>query len=251
MAAAARRSRSAFMARLRSLILPAMSSFFLCMLALLSSLPLWSFVMLRAHMSPLLDRPLLSCIVTLMSRRLAAVATSMLGVLAAHDLAYRMVYVDAHARAHALEHSGHAWLSLVPLLTVSASAVLLLALMVASRRLPGGFSRALLVSLSVGSFVALETLERLVHGSYHGLVDPASLVAGSALSAAFAYAASLLLPAAERLIGRILSSPSALPALRRPSVSLRLPAHVSSPVLGGLFVSSMSWRGPPSALAEV
>lgn len=54
--------------------------------------------------------------VTLMRRSIAAVPAAVIGMLAAHSLAYRLVAPDGMHRHDLLELTGHGWTSLTPLL---------------------------------------------------------------------------------------------------------------------------------------
>lgn len=151
-----------------------------------------------------------------MRQRLAWLSTAPLmfaGLIAGHQLAYRLVYSDAHARADALDRSGHAYLGYVPLaLTVSLGLLLAgLALQTAAeyrgeRRLA---LSPLIVLLPPIAFVVQEFAERIAHTGHVPwtvVVQPAFLL-GVAFQLPFALAALLigwLLDSAARAVGRAL-----------------------------------------------
>ncbi len=173
----------------------------------------------------------------------------MLGVLASHDLSYRVAYADAHVRAHVLEHSGHGWLSAAPLMASASFGVLILALLGSAAQRSGRYPREMLVALSVAAFVALEFAERALSGSHHGLFDLNTLLVGSALSAAFAYAASVLLPQVEEAARRSLAPLSGLQQASRVDV---LPVVLYGDFFArfeGRLVAANPTRGPPAVTA--
>ena len=112
-----------------------------------------------------------------MRRHLAwplAVPFSVLGVLAAHWLAYRLVVPDSHARGHVLAATGHGYLSYAPLIVGVSLALILLGFGHAIvRELRGGASGARAPAWLVGllpplAFVLQEYLERYAQ---HGWVE--------------------------------------------------------------------------------
>ena len=154
-----------------------------------------------------------------MRQRLAWLSTAPLmfaGLIAGHQLAYRLVYTDAHARADALAHSGHAYFAYLPFALSVCLGVLLagLALQAAagfraeSRR---ALASPLIVLLPPVAFVVQEVAERIVHTGqvpWTVAVQPAFLL-GLAFQLPFALAALLIawaLDSAARAVGRALST---------------------------------------------
>jgi low temperature requirement protein LtrA len=137
------------------------------------------------------------------------------GLIAGHQLAYRLVYSDAHARADALARSGHAYFGYVPLaLTVSLGVLVAgLALQTAAGlrgETPHPMGSPLIVLLPPIAFVVQEFAERIVHTGqvpWTVVVQPALLL-GLAFQLPFALAALLIawaLDSAARAVGRALS----------------------------------------------
>ncbi len=144
---------------------------------------------------------------------LVATPLMLAGSEAAHVLAYRLVYPEAHVRVLALALTGHGYLSRVPLILGAGVAVAFLSLLVATfdaargrrvRALPA-WAFAVLPPLA---FVVQEVLELSLHTGALGwrAVLAPTFLPGVALQAPFALAAyvaaRLLLRAAER-IGRM------------------------------------------------
>ena len=191
-----------------------------------------------------------------MRQRLAWLSTAPLmmgGLLAGHALGYRLAIPDAHARADALAHSGHGYLSYAPLALTVCLGVLVVAValraLAAFRGEPSrpSASRAI-VLLPLVAFVVMEYVERLVHSGHAPLttaLQPSFLV-GLALQLPFALAALLLAWALDFVAQAV---GLALAATRpRPLVSLFVPAPVRvppAPRLAGL-ARGYGERAPPS-----
>jgi hypothetical protein len=137
------------------------------------------------------------------------------GLIAGHQLAYRLVYSDAHARADALARSGHAYFGYVPLaLTVSLGVLVASLVLQTGAGLRGEHRRPLasplIVLLPPIAFVVQEFAERIVHTGqvpWMIIVQPAFLL-GLAFQLPFALAALLIawvLDSAARAVGRALS----------------------------------------------
>ncbi|HET8893213.1 MAG TPA: hypothetical protein VFM96_03850 [Gaiellaceae bacterium] len=184
---------------------------------------------------------------------LVATPLMLAGSEAAHVLAYRFVYPQAHVRVLALATSGHGYLSRVPLVLGAAVAIALVSLLVASfdaargrtvRALPAA-AFALLPPLA---FVVQEVLELSLHTGtfgWHAVLAP-TFLPGIALQAPFAVAAyvaaRLLLRAAERL-GRLF-------ALRhRPAFVELVFTPAAAPARSRLSSHRFASRGPPLAAA--
>ena len=150
-----------------------------------------------------------------MRQRLAWLSTAPLmfaGLIAGHQLAYRLVYTDAHARADAMASSGHAYFGFLPLALSVSFGVLLAGL---ALQAISGFRREhrraatspLIVLLPPIAFVVQEFTERLLHTGqvpWTVVVQPAFLL-GLAFQLPFALAALIvawLLDSAARAVGR-------------------------------------------------
>jgi len=161
-----------------------------------------------------------------MRMRLAALsAWSGLAVLVAHDMAYRFVHVDSHARAHALEASGHAWYAVLApglaMLLLTAFFSTFLASRVSSRRVSDSLASRLLFVASAASFLGIELIERIVHiGSLSGAAHNIFSLAGVAPFLVGLALLSLLVPAfrvAARFVERLAAGRQSLaPALLPP-----------------------------------
>jgi hypothetical protein len=138
------------------------------------------------------------------------------GLIAGHQLAYRLAYSDAHARADAFAHSGHAYLGYVPLaLSVSLGVLVAGLALQATAGFRGEPRRAvtspMIVLLPPIAFVAQEFSERFAHNGHMPwtvVVQPAFLL-GLALQLPFALAALLIawaLDSAARAVGRALGN---------------------------------------------
>jgi hypothetical protein len=175
------------------------------------------------------------------------------GLIAGHQLAYRLVYSDAHARADALARSGHAYFGFVPLALLVSLGVLLAGLALqAAAGFRGEPRRAikspLIVLLPPIAFVAQEFTERLVHTGHVPwtvVVQPAFLL-GLALQLPFALGALLIawaLDSAARAVGQ------ALGRQPLPRFELFVPGPVrvvAAPRLAGL-ARGYGERAPPFA----
>jgi hypothetical protein len=184
--------------------------------------------------------------------RLSAFPLLVLGTLAAHGAAYRLVEPDAHERAAVLAGSGHAYLDQAAFVLAAAVALLLAGL--ATRFADGlrhrrtvaapGWALAIVPPLA---FVLQEHLERILSSS--GLspgLEPAFLV-GLALQLPFALAALLVartLSDAAEALGHALASVRPPHAAGRPA-SVAAPARLALPHSRPAGRGS-SERGPPS-----
>jgi hypothetical protein len=191
-----------------------------------------------------------------MRRHLAwplAAPLSVLGVLAAHALAYRLVVPDAHEREHLLASTGHGYLSYAPLFVGVSLALIVLGFGRAIVRefrgaAAGAGAPAWLVGLVPPlAFVVQELLERyLQHGwiEWSAVLEP-TFVVGLALQAPFALAAALatvLLSRAAREVAGILAR-RPTPAPRR-ALPVFLPSHPDLPRVPILAVG-YAGRAPP------
>ena len=148
---------------------------------------------------------------------LVAVPLMLAGSQAAHVLAYRWVYPEAHVRLLALASTGHGYLAQLPIALGVGGAIALVSLfVVALDAARGRRARALPASafavLPPLAFVVQEVLELSLHTgtfAWHAVFAP-TFLPGLAIQFPFALgaylAARLLLRAAERL-GRIFASP--------------------------------------------
>ena len=169
---------------------------------------------------------------------LVALPVLLAGSQAAHVLAYRWVYPEAHVRVRALVSTGHGYMNDLPLVLgvtgAVASVSLLLSAVDAARGRPAralpAWAFALLPPLA---FALQELLERSLHlgtFAWQTVLAP-TFVPGLALQLPFALlayaAARLLLRAAERA-GRALAP--ARPQVRRAAATLAvtLPARYAS-----------------------
>jgi hypothetical protein len=195
-----------------------------------------------------------------MRRHLAwpvAVPISVLGVLAAHWLSYRLVVPDPHARGHLLAATGHGYLSYAPLIVGVSLALVVLGFGSAivrefRGRSPGATAPAWLVALAPPlAFVVQEYLERY---SQHGWVEwgvafEPTFIVGLALQLPFAVAAGLVtvvLTRAARGLAAILT--------RRPAPRLRAVQRFERPDRPDLprtptLALGYAGRAPPSRLS--
>jgi len=184
---------------------------------------------------------------------LVATPLMLAGSEAAHLLAYRFVYPEAHVRVLALATSGHGYLARVPLVLGAGVAIALLSLVVAAFDAARGRSvRALpawaFAVLPPLAFVVQEVLELSLHTGALGwrAVLAPTFLPGVALQAPFALAAyvaaRMLLRAAERL-GRIFAD--------RPRLVFAEPAFTPAyqPTYSRLSSLRPTSRGPPLAVA--
>jgi hypothetical protein len=191
-----------------------------------------------------------------MRRRLAwLVATPLMlgGSQAAHALAYRWVYPEAHVRFLALASTGHGYLVQLPIALGIAGAVTLVSLLVAAldaargrraRALPA-WAFAVLPPLA---FVVQEVLELSLHMGtlgWRAVLEP-TFLPGLALQLPFALAAyvaaRLLLRAAERL-GRLFATK------RTPAFVELVFAPAAGPPCARVSTLRLSSRGPPLVAA--
>ncbi len=184
---------------------------------------------------------------------LVALPVLLAGSQAAHVLAYRWVYPEAHVRVQALASTGHGYLSHLPLALGIAGAIASLSLFLSAvdaargrpaRALPA-WAFALLPPLA---FVLQEFLERSLQiggFAWQTALAP-TFLPGLALQLPFALAAyvaaRLLLRAAERA-GRLLA-PARPPVRRAPPAIVAVPVE-ASPVQGNALSRLLAKRGPP------
>jgi hypothetical protein len=191
-----------------------------------------------------------------MRQRLAWLSTAPLmfaGLIAGHQLAYRLVYADSHARADALAHSGHAYFGYLPLALSVGVGVLLAGLVLqAAAGIRGEAHRPvtspLVMLLPLIAFVVQEVTERFAHDGHMPwtlAVQPAFLL-GLAFQLPLAIAALLIawaLDSAARAVGR------ALRGVPRPAFQIFVPepARVATvPRTAGL-ARGYGERAPPLA----
>jgi hypothetical protein len=162
-----------------------------------------------------------------MRRHLAwplAIPLSVLGVLAAHWLSYRLVVPDSHAREHLLASTGHGYLMYAPAIVGISLALVALGFGHAIARELRGESPAtkapawLVGFVPLLAFVFQEYVERcLQHGSIEwGVALESTFVVGLALQVPFALVAglaTLVLTGVARGVAAILSQRCA-PRLR-------------------------------------
>ena len=191
-----------------------------------------------------------------MRRHLAwplAVPFSVLGVLAAHWLSYRLVVPDSHERGHLLAATGHGYLSYAPLIVGVSFALIVLGFGCAVVRelrgvTPGAGAPAWLVGLLPPlAFVVQEYVERYMqHGWVEwGVALEATFVVGLALQVPFALvaaAATLLLTRAARGLAAIVSR-SLAPRVLNLGLFL-LPVHPDLPRTP-LLALGYAGRAPP------
>lgn len=150
-------------------------------------------------------------------RRVGAGLWASAGLLAGHELTYRLVYSDAQARDHALEHSGHGWTSLATPLLIVFIAGAVAATIIDARRSHSAHhapnrrsALAIQAGFQVGAFLLVETAERLVHSGsldqlYHDLLNHNGLLImalGAAVQLLCAAAAGLLTSGIKALVRR-------------------------------------------------
>jgi hypothetical protein len=193
-----------------------------------------------------------------MSRRLTWLLTLPLlvgGVLAGHWLAYRAAIGDAHARAHALDVTGHAYLAYAPTIVAVCLALALTALVLrvsaSFRGVPRTAPPAAFAALPLLAFTLQEHLERFVHSSevpWTAALEPTFAI-GIAVQLPFAFAALLVAEVLDSLAHAV---GAALATTTPPRLSLQLQpappvAAVPVPRLA-VLARGYSGRAPPFAL---
>ena len=177
---------------------------------------------------------------------LIALPLALGGAQLAHAEAYRLVYADPHERAHALDATGHAYLSYAPAAAALALALLLCGLTRRFVHARGGRTAAVaawpFAAVPLLTFLAQEHLER---GSLVGVLAEPTTVVGLLLQVPFA----LLAYGFARLLLRAVDG-LALVARRRPR--LRAEARSPRPLTPALFplpplAFGVAQRGPPRA----
>jgi hypothetical protein len=191
-----------------------------------------------------------------MRRHLAwplAVPLSVIGVLAAHSLSYRLVVPDAHAREHLLASTGHSYLMYAPAIVGISLALIALGFGHAIARELRGESPAtkapawLVGFVPLLAFVIQEYVERcLQHGSIEwGVALESTFVVGLALQVPFALVAGL----ATLVLTRVARGVAAIIS-RRPAPRLRklrpflLPVSLDLPRTP-LLALGYAGRAPP------
>jgi hypothetical protein len=188
---------------------------------------------------------------------LVSVPLMLAGSQAAHVLAYRWVYPDAHVRLAALVRSGHGYLSLLPFALGAACAVTVLSLLAgAADAARGRRARPLpawaFALLPLVAFTVQEHLERWLYSGvvpWHEVAAP-TFLPGLALQLPFGAAAylvaRLLLRVAERLGLALAPAPPPRPKFSPlPGVA---PASVPEPPRAPLISRGLAKRGPPLLL---
>ena len=185
---------------------------------------------------------------------LVALPLLLAGSQAAHALAYRWVYPEAHLRLQALVSTGHDYLSRLPLVLGVAGAIASLSLLLSAvdaargrptRALPP-WAFALLPPLA---FVLQELLERSLYVgtfAWQTVLAP-TFAPGLALQLPFALAAyvaaRLLLRAAE--CARRAFAPARPPVHRAPPAVAATARVDALPVRGSALSRRQAERGPP------
>lgn len=180
-----------------------------------------------------------------------AISWSLVSLLIGHQLAYALVYRDAHVLAHVLKDTGHNWLSLAPILFVAALTTgLLLAF---GRGTPFARTRRFtiaLVAIQLAAYLGIEIVERLAHGLTYAEVL-ASLTSGDGLVLLLVgLGIQVLATRGTALLAREVAKIAQLllcgaTQFRPSSRSYRLLG--STPVLVGITVGSGQPRGPPAS----
>jgi len=179
-------------------------------------------------------------------RRIASALWIGVATIVAHQAAYRLSYSDPHARAHALEASGHGWTAY--LLPVLAAAILgaTLTSVVDARRRRGGNARSTgtLAAGGVAAFLAVELTERLLHtGSVTETLHNLSGISGIlplVVGALFVTATAPLFALARRAIEALATKTTALRHARTPH---HRPRHEL--VRPARLIERAPSRGPP------
>jgi hypothetical protein len=193
-----------------------------------------------------------------MSRRLTWLLTLPLmigGLLAGHWLAYRAAIEDAHARAHALDVTGHAYLAYGTAIVAVCLALALTALVLRVSASFRGARRssppAAFAALPLLAFALQEHLERYVHSGelpWTAVLEPTFAI-GIAVQLPFAFAALLVAEVLDSLAHAV---GAALAAAASPRLSFQLPpaapvAPIPVPRLP-VLARGYSGRAPPFAL---
>jgi hypothetical protein len=184
---------------------------------------------------------------------MVAVSLMVGGSLAAHSLAYRLVYPEAEVRVRILSASGHGYMGYAPLLLGIIAAVVAVGFGFAvvestRRRGPRPVPAWAFALLPLLGFTAQEFLERWLAGSnfpWWMVMQPTFRV-GLLLQLPFAllaYGIARLLLRAARAVGAVLSARPLTVALLRAIVPVR-PLLVCLPALPSL-ARGWSERGPP------
>jgi hypothetical protein len=158
------------------------------------------------------------------------------GLVGGHALGYRLAFPDAHARADALAHSGHGYMSHATLAFAVCIGLLLSALCLRVRAgFQGAFRRPLaspaMVLLPPLAFTVQEHAERLLysgHMPWTTVLAPSFLL-GLALQLPFSLAALLIawaLDTAAHALGQALAT-----HLPEPSISMFVPAPLCAPAV--------------------
>jgi len=187
---------------------------------------------------------------------LSALPLILAGSQAAHVLAYRWVYPDAHVRLAALLSSGHAYMDRMPLALGLAGAVAAVSLVSAVAQAARG-RRVLAVPpaafavLPLVAFTLQEILERSLHSGTFvwQAVEAPTFLPGLALQlpvAAVVFAVTrMLLRVAERVGHRLVLRP---PIVVLRAAGLPLPALVDA-VAPRPLACRLAKRGPPLLVA--
>ena len=97
-----------------------------------------------------------------MLRRLLAIPAAVLGVLFAHEMAYRIVASDAHERSHLMAETGHTWLSYVPFLINAALIGMFAAAATGRARNVRSPRIGSILIIQSATYLTVEVIERLV-----------------------------------------------------------------------------------------
>jgi hypothetical protein len=176
------------------------------------------------------------------------------GLLAGHWLAYRGAIGDAHARAHALDVTGHAYFAYAPSVVAICLSLVVIALVLRVFASFRGVARtappAAFAALPLLAFAVQEHLERYLHSSalpWTAAFEPTFAI-GIAVQLPFAFAALLLAEVLDSLahaIGAVLASaPPPRHSLPLPPV---LPVAVVPAPRLAVLARGYSGRAPPLA----
>lgn len=191
-------------------------------------------------------------------RALSLVGTAAVGLLAAHELDYRLLVPDPEHRHDLLLRTGHGYLSkvlfvalVVGLISVAASIALGFA-RERARGAPAHPVRSLvpiLIAVQGGGFVILEAVERLIVGSAPG--DRLALVTlvGVGVQAVAALAGAWLVSLFERVGRAVARVFAARPALPRVPRAIGRSRPVCAPAAFRAGTPRLT-RGPPLLLGH-